>query len=341
MRRIVAVGSGPAVRGHTERYARFDDAVLVGVVGGDPTAEGDDSTAEGGGVEDDGDRDGDGDVERYESVAQALESAAIDGVDVCGPGAAHGDAVDAALDADVPVRCDPPFALDETRLDRLVSRAAASDGWLLTASPHRHSRLYGHLRSAVEAGDIGSVGVARIKRTAPFEPVGWNCSYAGVAAAPTPIDALCSVLAHDADVLEWTFGTVGRVFARAQTDARTDHAHAVLSFRDGGRATVEATWSGACTPEPRLEVEYSGDHGRLDFDEHDASTALRNGGGAKRVDPPEDDCRGRLLRAFVERLGEEPSSVPGVHPEHPSRVAAAVRRSVDEGRPVALAEESL
>lgn len=319
---IVAVGPETAVRAHVERYDRFDDARVSGVVGVSE-AFADEVGAP-----------------RYESVADALREADADGVDVCGPGAVHSGALRDVLDAGVPVRCDPPFALDDDEFDRLASLASEGNGWLTAHSPHRHSRLYDRLRSAVDAGTIGSVGVARIKRTAPFDGAGWNSSYAGVSAAADPVDVLCSVLAHDVDVLTWTFGSVERVFARARTGGRYDYTHAMLTFRDGGRATVETTWSNEDTPEPRIAVEYSGDHGRLDFDESDAATALRNGSGPQRVDPPEDDCRGRLLRTFLDRLEGEERSPSAIDPAAPSRAVAAVRRSVADGRPVTLAEGS-
>lgn len=320
MRQIVAVGPETAVRAHVERYDRFDGATVSGVVGvSEAFAD-------------------DADVSLYESVAHALSDASVDGIDVCGPGAAHGDALRSALNVGVPVRCDPPLALDDDGFDRLIWLASEGDGWLTAHSPHRHSRLYDRLRSAVDAGTIGNIGVARIKRTAPFDGAGWNSSYAGVSAAADPVDVLCSILAHDVDVLAWTFGRVERVFARARTSGRYDYAHAMLTFRDGGRATVETTWSNEDTPEPRIAVEYSGDHGRLDFDESDAATALRNGSGPQRVDPPEDDCRGRLLRTFLDRLEGEERAPSAIDPAAPSRAVAAVRRSVADGRPVTLAE---
>ncbi|MDS0301153.1 Gfo/Idh/MocA family oxidoreductase [Halogeometricum sp. S1BR25-6] len=318
MRKIVAVGPETAVRAHVERYDRFDDASVVGVAGVSETF-----------ADDVG-------LSRYESAARALADTSVDGVDVCGPGAAHGDALRSALGAGVPVRCDPPLALDDHEFDHLVSLASEGDGWLTAHSPHRHSRLYDRLRSAVDAGTIGSIGVARIKRTAPFDGAGWNSSYAGVSAAADPVDVLCSVLAHDVDVLTWTFGSVERVFARARTSNQYDYAHAMLTFRDGGQATVEATWNSKNASEPRVAVEYSGNHGRLDFDESDAATALRNGDGPQRVDPPEDDCRGRLLRTFLDQLEGEERSPSAVDPTAPSRTATAMRRSVVDGRPVTL-----
>lgn len=320
MRQIVAVGPETAVRAHVERYGRFDDAAIAGLVGVS------EACADGIGAP------------RYESVSGALQETDADGVDVCGPGAVHGDALREALYAGVPARCDPPFALDGDAFDGLVSLASDGEGWLTAYSPHRFSRLYDRLRTDVDAGAIGSIGVARIKRTAPFDGAGWNSSYTGISAAADPVDALCAVLAHDADVLEWTFGAVERVFARARSGGRYDHVHAMFTFREGGRATVETTWSDECAPEPRVDVEYSGNQGRLHFDEHDTSTALRNGGDHGQVAPPEDDCRGGALRAFLDLIEGEERPPSAVDPEGPSRAMVAVRRSVAEGRPVTLAE---
>lgn len=316
MRRIVIVGRKTAVQAHAERYACFDDAAITGVV------------ERGGKV--------DIDAPGYDSLATALDAHKVDAVDVCGPGAASTDALDTALKAGIPVRCDPPFALDERRFDRLVSRASNTSGWLMAHSPHRFSRLYERLRSSVETGGIGAIGVARIKRTAPFDGPGWNVSYTGI--DTTHENTLCAILAHDFDVLDWTFGTVDRVFVRKRSGGRYDHVHALLSFRNGGRATIETTWGNDVTPSPRVEVEYSGNHGRIDFSERDASTALRGEECSLTVDPIEDDCRGRLLRTFVDRLRGVERPPSDVAPESASQIAIAARRSIDKRVPVSLTE---
>ncbi|WP_224450288.1 Gfo/Idh/MocA family protein [Haloprofundus salilacus] len=328
MQRIVVVGAGAAVQAHAERYERFDDAAVYGVVGG--AAESGDGGSDFESV----------DAPSYDSLSGALRDDDVDGVDICGPGSTFGDALETALNVGIPTRCDPPFALDDATYDRVVSLAAESNGWILSHSPHRFSRLYDRLHSAIESGGIGSIGVARIERTAPFCGPGWNVSYDGVSAIESHVDALCAVLAHDVDVLEWTFGPIERVFVRMRTSARCDHAHAVFAFREGGRATVETRWHRNEPPDPRVNVEYSGNHGRLDFDESDASTALREDGASLAVDPPEDDCRGRALRSFLDHLRDADLPPSDVAPTTPSRVVAAVRRSADEDIPVTLAEGS-
>ncbi|WP_224337539.1 Gfo/Idh/MocA family protein [Haloprofundus halobius] len=331
MQRIVAVGSETAVRKHVERYRRFDDATVCGVVDADREP----CVDEGVGFDDI-------DVPRYHSLSEVLQTTDgdVDGVDICGPGAAFVDALETALAVSTPVRCDPPVAFDAETFDRLVTASTESEGWILSHSPHRFSRMYERLHSAVESGGIGPIGVARIERAAPFDGPGWNVSYDGVSVVEGPVRTLCAVLAHDVDVLEWTFGPVERVFVRARAGGRYDHAHAVFAFRDGGRATVGTRWHRAETPAPRIGVEYSGKHGRLDFSEDDASTALREGSTPLAVDPPEDDCRGRALRAFIDRLGGSERPPTDVAPVTSSRVVVAARRSADENRPVTLAEES-
>ncbi|MFB9809119.1 Gfo/Idh/MocA family protein [Haladaptatus pallidirubidus] len=323
MSRIVMVGGRAAVQTHANRYKRFDDATVCGIVG--PANESFDNL----------------DAPVYNSVVLALREGDVDGVDICGSGALHDDTLNAALDAGIPIRCDPPFALDAGQFNRFVSEKSNEDGWLMAHSPHRFSRLYSRLRSDIETGAIGTIGVARIKRTAPFDGPGWNTSYAGITDVTDHIEVLCSVLAHDIDVLEWTFGAIGRVFARARSGEQYDHAHAVLTFRNGGRATIETTWSKACTPSPRVDVEYSGNHGRLKFNERDASTALEETSKPLTVDPPHDDCRGRVLRKFVSHIQNDKKPSSSITPTTPSRVTVAVRQSIDEGRPITIGEESL
>ncbi|MFC6823636.1 Gfo/Idh/MocA family protein [Halopelagius fulvigenes] len=321
MHGIVVVGRGPAVQAHASRYERFDGVTVCGVVGETDAA----SSIE---------------VPTHSSVVSALSETDAEGVDVCGPGFDFAEAVDDALDAGVPVRCDPPFALHERRFDAVVSEATDGDGWVLATSPHRFSRLYEQLRSAVEKGSIGDVGVARVKRTAPFDGSGWNVTYDGVAGVDGYEGVLCAIAAHDVDILEWTFGPIERAFARARAGDRYDTLHAMLAFRDGGRATVEVTWCGASAPSPHVEVEYSGSHGRLDFEDGTRSAALWEGAEPLSVDPPEDDCCGRSLRAFADALRDDEGASDGVGPTASTRGAIALRRSIEKGRPVPLAEVS-
>ena len=276
---------------------------------------------------------------RYDSLATAFEDSEVHGIDICGSGVGRANTIDAALSAGVPVRCDPPFSLDTRTADRLASQASNGTGWLLVHSPHRFSRLYERLRSSVEAGSIGTIGVARIKRTAPFDGPGWNVSYASVQRANDPEDVLCEVLAHDFDVLEWTFDTIERVFVRVRSGGGYDHAHALLTFRGGGRATVETRWTSDDVPAPQVHVEYSGNQGRLDFTEQDAATALSDGTQCLNVDPIEDDCRGYALRTFVDTLrGTEVP--PETVFDGATRVAVAARMSATRGKPVTLTEMS-
>ncbi|WP_363466796.1 Gfo/Idh/MocA family protein [Halogeometricum borinquense] len=322
MRRIAIVGREPAARGHAERYVRFEDATVCAAVGFDDPPSG---TA----------------IPTFESVSDAVTETEADAVDVCGPGSAHVQSVEAALDEEIPVRCDPPVALDTQTVERVEELASNGDGWLYAHSSHRFSRLYERLQRGVESGDIGTLGVARVKRTAPFDRVGWNDSYLGIDRASSPEDALCGVVSHDVDTLHWTFGPVERVFARRRTGDSYAHVHLLLRFRNGGRGTVEATWGRADPPESRVEVEYAGDHGRLRFTEDDASAALKDEHESLDPDPPEDDCRGRLLRAFVDRLHgvERPPAAIGSDGDL-LRTAVAVRTSMDEERPVELGEVS-
>ena len=146
----------------------------------------------------------------------------------------------------------------------------------------------------------------------------------------------CEVLAHDFDVLEWTFDAVERVFVRTRSGEGYAHGHALLTFRGGGRATVETTWGRDDAPAPRLHVEYSGNHGRLDFHERDAATALSDGRRCLTVDPIEDDCRGRSLRAFVDSVRGEKRHPETVSDRAATRIAIATRRSADCGKPITL-----
>ncbi|WP_101296817.1 Gfo/Idh/MocA family protein [Halegenticoccus soli] len=323
MRTVAIVGRGRAIRRNAERYECIDDVAVGGLVTDAPTEipEGIDAPA-------------------YGTLDESLRELPVDAVDVCGPAAEHRSTVRTALEAGLSVRCDPPLAYAREDLDSLVSTADASDGRLVAASVNRFSRLYGRMRDHAEGGGIGSLGVARIKRTAPSPDQGWNAWYVALRAAETPGTVLGAVAAHDFDVLRWLFGPIDRVFARAAEGGAYDHVHVLLRFENGAKGQVEVTWSDAAVP-PRVEIELAGDHGVVRFTEEDA-VSVRSSGG-ETIDPAarDDDCYARMLRAFVNRSDRAADGAADVSAAAAAtRAVLATRRSIAEGRPVSIDEVS-
>lgn len=319
MQTIAVVGRSRAVARHVERYARIDDAAVSAIVcDGGATPESAVSPT-------------------HETLDAAVESVELDAVDVCGPRSSA--AVLTALDANLAVRCDPPVAVDATSLTELRARAAASRGWITAASVNRFSRLYERIREQTMKGAIGSLGVARVKRTAPFPDQSWNARYDDVASARlSPEATLCAVAAHDFDVLQWLFGPIDRTFARVASDDSRCHAHVLAQLRSGAKAHVEITWDEASTT-PSAELEFAGDKGMVRFSGADVSAVSRTGAGSIDVDAPKQDCYARTLRSFVETLTAGATG-PGTVDDaaRTARTVLATRRSIVEGRPVTTDE---
>ncbi len=323
MKTIAVVGRGRGVRRTVERYAQLDDVAVRAVVPDD------DSDAERAVVS--------SAIPAYATLDEAVASGPLDAVDVCGPGAAALPAVWTALDAGLTVRCDPPLGFESSDLEALDLRPA--DDRLVVTSPNRYSRLYRQIHAEVENGGIGALGVARIVRTAPYPEQGWNAWYASTEERElAPEDALVSVAAHDFDVLRWTFGPIERTFGRVALGETYDHAHILLQFRNGAKGHLELTW-GVSPPTPRVEIECSGDHGRIEFSEADAVAVRSDARGDIDPDGPEDDCYARMCRAFVESVRSDDGDLHvATDRSETTRVAIATRRSFDEGRPVRIDE---
>jgi UDP-N-acetyl-2-amino-2-deoxyglucuronate dehydrogenase len=181
------------------------------------------------------------------------------------------------------------------------------------------------LQQAVQGGRIGRplLVSARVKWYRPPEYYSqsrwrgtWSLDGGG---------ALMNQGIHTVDLLQWTFGPVSRVAARAKASLHKieveDTAVALLEFANGAVGTIEATT--AAYPGYKRRVEFSGTDGTLVL-EHDRLVAadlkqpaadLVAGGGVDQnlsaSSPVVSDVRGhqRLLEDFIHAIqtGREPA----------------------------------
>lgn len=328
MESIAIVGRTPALLLRAERYALLDDATVQAVVPCD-------------------DKNDTGRPERirqelsssptevyphileYESLANALaaEGDDIDGIDIASPALIVDDALDSALNADAPIICTPPLVNDPGRLDDARSHFSELDTWVMNGNPHRYSRFYEQLEKQIEAGAIGTLGVARIKRGVPHLNQGWNSWYVE---GGSLIDG---VMAYDFDLLTEMFGPIKRVFSRVGDEGSTVHAHVLLRFQSGATGQVEAT-PNRSESSPEAKIEFSGNHGRVIFSEETSWVRYRVKG---QRDPsvPADDCYTRMIRAFLDCVRDGDSPQSGVSDAFTTtRAVLAAERSAATGQPV-------
>ena len=187
--------------------------------------------------------------------ADELLAAGIDGVVITAATSAHADLIHRALDAQVPVFCEKPVALDVPGTLSVVDHAATAPVPVQIGFQRRFDAGYRAAKAALESGELG-----------------WLHSLRAVTAdqTPPPADYIptsgglfrdCSI--HDFDILLWLTGrrivevqawgaNKGADFFRAGDDV--DTVAAVLRFDDDTLATVSATRYNGAGHDVRLEV---------------------------------------------------------------------------------------
>ena len=208
--RIAVVGLGRMGRLHAGNLAaRVPGAVLAAVV--DPV----EPLAESLGA-------------RYEvawatSVDDVLADAALDGVVIATPSALHPDLVERAAAAGKHIFCEKPLGLDASACAESVAAADAAGVVLQVAFQRRFDPDWQALRSALEAGSIGSLTVFRCSHRNPASPG----ADAGLG------DVFADVAIHDLDAARWLGGEVTAVHALETGEGNA----AVVSVRfEGGAA---------------------------------------------------------------------------------------------------------
>ncbi len=198
---------------------------------------------------------------------------AVDVVDICTPTHLHYDMVLQAAAKGKHIICEKPLARTAAQGEALVAACRQAGVTLLVAHVVRFFPEYAQAKTIVERGEIGRVGVVRLKRVS-FQPNrpedNWFLDVAKSGGM------MLDLMIHDLDYARWVAGEVESVFAKSVRSARPgapgDYALAILRHRNGALSNVEGGWA---YPPPmfRTSLEIAGDGGLI---EHPAgsSTAL-------------------------------------------------------------------
>jgi myo-inositol 2-dehydrogenase / D-chiro-inositol 1-dehydrogenase len=176
------------------------------------------------------------------SLAELLEH--VDVVDLCVPTHLHHAMTLEAAAAGKHVICEKPMALEIGDARAMIEACEKSDVRLFIAHVVRFFPQYRAARDAVQAGQIGDLGVMRLKRSA-YQPrvSGENWFLDSQKSGGMVLD----LMVHDFDYARWLGGPVTRVFAKSartsRADAPTDYALVTLEFESGAMAQVEGGWA--------------------------------------------------------------------------------------------------
>ena len=273
--------------------------------------------------------------------------AEIDLLDICTPTGSHLHFTRLAAEAGKHVVCEKPISLTLNEAEAMIAVCQAAGVRLFIAHVVRFFAQYRAAREAVLRGQIGTLGVLRLKRAA-YQPQvpkhHWLLDEAQSGGMVTDL------MIHDFDYARWLGGPVERVYAKsaraAWRDAPGDYALVTLRFASGAMAQIEGGW--AYPPGVfRTALDIAGSEGVIEW-HSDASATMQS-----FLEPRRETASavGLPLSALTEdpyetqlrhvKYAIETNTDFLVTPQdalEALRIALAARQSLRTGRAVALDE---
>jgi predicted dehydrogenase len=188
----------------------------------------------------------------------------VDVVDICTPTHLHYEMVLKAAAAGKHIVCEKPLARTVEQAEQMIAVCQQASVKLLVAHVVRFFPEYAQAKMIVDRGEIGRVGVVRLRR---------------VSALPTWSEdnwlmdekksggMILDLMVHDFDYARWIAGEVESVFARnvrrAMPSEPRDYALVILRHTSGALSHIEGGW--AYPPGMfRTALEIAGDGGLIE-----------------------------------------------------------------------------
>lgn len=286
-------------------------------------------------------------IKVYQSYAELLRD--VDIIDVCVPTYLHKEMVLQAAAAGKHVVCEKPIALSVQDGQEMIEACERAGVRLFIAMVVRFFPQYRLSRELVAKGQIGKLGVMRLKRVSyvpnPPRQGGVGNWYTDESRSG---GMLLDLMIHDFDYARWLGGEVERVFARRNeaTDGPGQYAQTILRHKGGAMALVEGGW--AYPPGVfRTALDLSGTDGLIEWssDEHAPvrTFVLSKPGEAASVGLPlsaaglsDDPYALELQHAYRCIESGQPFEVTPQDGLEALRIALAAKESIVTGKPVNL-----
>jgi predicted dehydrogenase len=212
----------------------------------------------------------------HEYGTQAVDSlealiAGVDIVDICTPTHLHHDMVLKAAAAGKHIVCEKPLARTVEQAEQMIAACQQAGVKLLVAQVVRFFPEYAQAKEIVDRGEIGRVGVVRLRRVSSlptWSQDNWlmDDNKSG--------GMMLDLMVHDFDYARWVAGEVESVFARTVKRARPgeprNYALAILRHTNGALSHIEGGW--AYPPGLfRTALEIAGDGGLI---EHPSGSSI-------------------------------------------------------------------
>lgn len=278
----------------------------------------------------------------YDTVEELLADPEVEAVDICVPTYAHRDVVLQAAAAGKHVLCEKPIARTVTEADEMIAACREAGVQFMVAHVMRWEPTAEKARQVVESGALGPVRLVRMTLGGSFPTWGYENWFADFQKSGGPF---LDLVIHNFDWLNWVFGPVQRVFARNVNGPhleRGDYGLAILKFKSGVIAHVEAMWNAPEGYPFEDRYEIAGTQGLYEYGDHrppiDMWVRGEDGRGRRHAEAPHStDGFAAEIRHFVEccRTGQPPRVTPEEAREA-IRIALAAIESAAIGEPVEL-----
>lgn len=318
--RIGFVGAGSVATRHARALLGFPDVEVAAVC--DTRAEAAQALAEL------------GDAAAYATHEDMLATEPLDGLYICVPPFAHGPPEHAAIDAGVPFFVEKPLAIDLATARGVAERVADRD---LTTAAGYHWR---YLDTVERASKLLEDNPARLvigywlDKVPP--PTWWvrRDRSGGQTIEQTT---------HVLDVVRTLVGEAAEVYAIASRSPRPafpdsdveEVSSATIRFRSGAVGSVSSTC--LLNAKHRAGVELFAEGMTIELTEADMAVGLGDGLDRRQA---REDAKTRADRDFVDALlgRENRIRAPYADALETHRLACALARSAEEGRPMELEE---
>jgi myo-inositol 2-dehydrogenase/D-chiro-inositol 1-dehydrogenase len=279
------------------------------------------------------------------TVAEVLALSEVEAVGVCTTTATHVDTIIAAAEAGKAIMCEKPISNDIADVDRALAAVKANGVKFMVGFNRRFDPSHAAVQKAVRNGDIGQVEIVRVTSRDPEPP---PMSYVAGSGG-----LFLDMMVHDFDMAPFVVGSpVVSVYAQGAVrvdpgfaeHGDIDTAIVMMTHADGTLSTIDNSRRAVYGYDQRVEA--FGSLGMVQSDNVRLNTSTITGANGTVAQPLENWFIGRYQEAYrVEWAdfanyvrGDGPSPVPGDEARLPLVIAAAAKLSMDENRPVTIAE---
>ncbi len=278
----------------------------------------------------------------FDSYEALLQN--VDIIDICTPTDLHKDMVLQAAAAGKHIICEKPIALNLEDAKEMIDACKKAQVRLFIAMVVRFFPQYRRAKEAVESGQVGELGVIRLKRVA-YQPLGDEAWFTDESRSG---GLLVDLMLHDFDYARWLAGPVKRVYAKSirsqNPDAPSDYALVTLSFENNAKALIEGGWAYPAGSF-RVGMDIAGEDGVIEWNSDDSQTIKAflkpsESEGVARVGIPSsgtaDPYTTEIKHAYDSIKHSKPFLVTAEDGLEALRIALAAKESMKTGQAVTL-----